>query len=250
MRRSRRGKKSRKLPTPSSSDERHESEEVDETDEDDTDPNEAYSVEQILRARTRATKHGTTQWEYETKWENHEGSSWTLECDFNGHELIRAFWFRADVASDELRRGGDTALKYKLNKIISPDPARLALPLPAFEHPANANGTRVFAPWNGTDIYYPGIVASGNASQGYTVHFDDGDIGVVALEDLRTQEIRPGDIINLEDAVAVSAVTADGTIQFTLPTRVLTITKHNIDVHWDDRRLQANDIICGATRKS
>lgn len=64
---------------------------------------------------------------------------------------------------------------------------------------SRVGATRVFAFWSGNSLYYSGVIHEHMNGNEYNVKFDDGNEGVVSTDDMRTHNLRVGDLVRIDN---------------------------------------------------
>lgn len=112
--------------------------------------------------------------------------------------------------------------------------------------------TRVFALWKADNTYYAGVVNAFKTDLKYEVHFDDGFTGELAIEEMRSCELRPKDSVLVQDSVFPCRVVEvkedgavlniDGTKKF-YAMSTIKIAAKDIAYDWSDRTLTRDRIV-------
>lgn len=210
-----------------------------------------------LRQSSRATsfsksKRGRRSTEEDTDIEMEEA------CDSDGAtEPVDepSEYIEPEVPSQSLKRKRGRPPKSKDTNVAAVTPiTRLTKRLKsAGSSTSRANATRVFALWSRNKLYYPGVVHESVGDGKYNIKFDDGAEGIANTDDMRTYNLRAGDLVRLyskskdHKVHKVNLASNKVTLEIAgetedVPMKEISVSVKNITSSWHDRRIDKQPI--------
>ncbi|KAJ6449816.1 hypothetical protein C8R47DRAFT_1084623 [Mycena vitilis] len=217
-----------------------------------------------LRENPEGTCDGQkTALEYLVKWQDTEDCHWDLTWEpshvFLNKDSVENFWREVDCDRDSR----DFGLFRLLEEIARPSAeVKKVRPRPGPGHPSigfienpvmasdttpNMGATRVYALWEENKCYYPGRVAAKIRDGVYTVKFDDENDCEVEVANMRLDQLRVGDKVEVSaDQVVVARVEGDKVVaEQTRMKKDFPIPEEEIQRDWADRQVVETPVAVG-----
>jgi hypothetical protein len=110
----------------------------------------------------------------------------------------------------------------------------------------NPKASRVYALWPQNESFYPGTVMSRLKKGLYAVQFDDENVVATQIDDMRLDDLREGDMVEVSrDSVVVTSVDSGEVVVEQNGRKVdFPVPKEVVEEFWEDRHVEEGELIC------